>query len=82
MRCGCARACQHGLPCVEVRMRFSYAEADNPAEAEGNEVEMSSAEVSIDKPLSAKDLSRSTTVAPRFPTPNSRLEKRRPTLLI
>ncbi|CAL2228647.1 unnamed protein product [Prunus armeniaca] len=22
MRCGCARACQHGLPCVEVMMRF------------------------------------------------------------
>ncbi|CAL2259934.1 unnamed protein product [Prunus armeniaca] len=22
MRCGCARACQHDLPCVEVMMRF------------------------------------------------------------
>ncbi|CAL2246506.1 unnamed protein product [Prunus armeniaca] len=22
MRCGCARACQHGLPCVEMMMRF------------------------------------------------------------
>ncbi|CAL2239372.1 unnamed protein product [Prunus armeniaca] len=22
MRCGCARACQHGLPCIEVMMRF------------------------------------------------------------
>ncbi|CAL8168174.1 unnamed protein product [Prunus armeniaca] len=22
MRCGCARACQHGIPCVEVMMRF------------------------------------------------------------
>ncbi|CAL2242259.1 unnamed protein product [Prunus armeniaca] len=22
MQCGCARACQHGLPCVEMMMRF------------------------------------------------------------
>ncbi|CAL8113855.1 unnamed protein product [Prunus armeniaca] len=22
MRCGCAGACQHGLPCVEMMMRF------------------------------------------------------------
>ncbi|CAL2227881.1 unnamed protein product [Prunus armeniaca] len=22
VRCGCARACQHGLPCVEMVMRF------------------------------------------------------------
>ncbi|CAL2239605.1 unnamed protein product [Prunus armeniaca] len=29
----------------------SYVEADDPAEAEGDEVEMSSAEVSIDKPV-------------------------------
>ncbi|CAL2276216.1 unnamed protein product [Prunus armeniaca] len=34
----------------------SYAEADNPAEAEGDEVEMSSAEVSIDKPFVCKGL--------------------------
>ncbi|CAL8112903.1 unnamed protein product [Prunus armeniaca] len=35
---------------------ISYAEADDPAEAEGNEVKMSSAEVSIDKPFVCKGL--------------------------
>ncbi|CAL9019065.1 unnamed protein product [Prunus brigantina] len=34
----------------------SYAEADSPAEAESDEVEMSSAEVSIDKPFVCKGL--------------------------
>ncbi|CAL9010231.1 unnamed protein product, partial [Prunus brigantina] len=34
----------------------SYAEADGPAEAESNEVKMSSAEVSIDKPFVCKGL--------------------------
>ncbi|CAL8993776.1 unnamed protein product [Prunus brigantina] len=34
----------------------SYAEADGPAEAESDEVEMSSAEVSIDKPFICKGL--------------------------
>ncbi|CAB4316888.1 unnamed protein product [Prunus armeniaca] len=49
----------------------SYAEADGPTEAESDEVHSS-----------AKDLSRPTIIAQRFPTPSSRLEKRRPTLLI
>ncbi|CAL2247238.1 unnamed protein product [Prunus armeniaca] len=34
----------------------NYAEADNPTEADGDEVEMSSAEVSIDKPFVCKGL--------------------------
>ncbi|CAL2265455.1 unnamed protein product [Prunus armeniaca] len=34
----------------------SYAETNNPAEAEGDEVEMSSAEVNIDKPFVCKGL--------------------------
>ncbi|XP_016652404.1 PREDICTED: uncharacterized protein LOC107881893 [Prunus mume] len=34
----------------------TYAEADNPAETEGDEVEMSSAEVSIDRPFVCKGL--------------------------
>ncbi|XP_016652443.1 PREDICTED: uncharacterized protein LOC107881902 [Prunus mume] len=45
----------------------SYAEADNPAEAEGNEVEMSSAEVSIDKPFVCKGLVKADNSCTKIP---------------
>ncbi|CAL2257617.1 unnamed protein product [Prunus armeniaca] len=45
----------------------SYAEANNPAEAEGDEVEMSSAEVNIDKPFVCKGLVKADNSGKKIP---------------
>ncbi|XP_021831891.1 uncharacterized protein LOC110771847 [Prunus avium] len=55
---------------------ISYAEADGSAEAEGDEVEMSSAEVSIDKPFVCRGLAKTDNSLTKIPDASFR--RRRP----